>query len=263
MISESLPGATENQQHLLWGVMQNTLSGYATIIPPQDKFLMLYVRGGTGEIMQGKNSWYAESGSLFFLRFGLTFLIHAADEPITFTSLLISGSCQSLPFFNRVEAGSSMEQQIENLIQTDLLSFSGTAVPQLNIFISSLLASGVPRKPAKRLGSVHIDMLKLILDTRFAESLHLEQFAEELHLNKYKLVKDFKAYYGLPPIEYLIKRRIQEACRLLQETDKSVTAIGTEVGMDNTPYFIRAFKKRIGCTPFIYRKSLQHLSTDK
>jgi AraC-type DNA-binding domain-containing proteins len=263
MVSKTLAGEMQDQQYFLWGTMENTVSGYAMIIPPQDKFMMLYVRGGTGEITQGENSRQAERGDLFFLRFGLTFLVHSTNEPVAFTSFLVSGPCKNFPFSRRIDPGTDIEQQMEDLTAAGPLSFPGAAVPQLSMLLSFLKSSEIPQRPAKHPGSVHTDMLKLILDTRFAEPLHLEQFAEELHLNKYKLVKDFKAYYGLPPIEYLIKRRIQEACRLLQETDKSVTTIGAEVGMDNTPYFIRTFKNKIGCTPFAYRKSLQCLYTDK
>lgn len=263
MTLESPAGAMEKQQHFVWGMIHSTVPSYAMIVPPQDKFLMLYIRGGMGEITQGENNWRAERGDLFFLRSGLIYLIHSANEPLTFASLQISGPCKNFSFVYHIEPGTPMEQQVEDLMETSLLSFPGASMPQLGIFLSFLKSSESLQSPAKHLGCTHTDILKLILDTRFAESLHLEQFTNELHLNKYKLVKDFKAQYGLPPIEYLIKRRIQEACRLLQETEKSVTAIGAEVGIDNTPYFIRTFKKKIGCTPFAYRKSIRSLYLDK
>jgi AraC-like DNA-binding protein len=263
MISKSSADAAEKQKYFLWGIMENTVSGYVMLSPPQDKFLMLYVRGGTGKITLEERSRQVKRGDLFFLRFGLTFLLHASNEPIAFTSFLVSGPCENFPFAYRIEPGARMEQLLKELIAAGLSSYPGAAVPQLKAVFSYLKSFGSPQPPAKRLSSVHIETLKFMLDTRFAEPLHLEQFAEELHLNKYKLIKDFRAYYGLPPIEYLIKRRIQEACRLLQETDKSVTAIGTEVGMDNTPYFIRTFKKKVGCTPLVYRQSLQCLHADK
>lgn len=263
MVSENLDAVTKKQSYFLWGIMENTVSGYMMLSPPQDHFLMLYVRSGTGKITHRDKSRQVQRGDLLFIRFGVTFLLESSDEPVTFTSFLIDGSCESFPFASRIESGTCMEQLLEELIEAGVASFPGAAVPQLSTFFSHLKSLGSPQPPANRLRLVHIETLKLILDTRFAEPLHLEQFAEELHLNKYTLIKDFRAYYGFPPIEYLIKRRIQEACRLLQETDKSITAIGAEVGMDNTPYFIRIFKKKVGCTPLAYRKSLQWLYCDK
>lgn len=55
MIAKSVANEQKDTQYLLWGVMENVISGYSMIVPPQDKFLMLYIHSGTGEIKQGEN----------------------------------------------------------------------------------------------------------------------------------------------------------------------------------------------------------------
>jgi YesN/AraC family two-component response regulator len=99
----------------------------------------------------------------------------------------------------------------------------------------------------------YIVSMKEIFDKQFNKSLTLDDVSGELHINKYKLAKEFKQYYRISPIEYLIERRIESAKVLLTTTGKTVTCIGTETAIENTPYFVRLFKKHTGMTPLKYR----------
>lgn len=51
--------------------------------------------------------------------------------------------------------------------------------------------------------------------------------------------------------------RMDQAKRLLRETDRSAGEIGTAVGMPNTPHFHRVFKKVTGMTPLEWRAAQQ------
>ena len=58
---------------------------------------------------------------------------------------------------------------------------------------------------------------------------------------------------GKSPKEYLTEYRIKQACRLLKETDLSISAIAYSVGFENNLYFSKAFKKQKGLSPSEYR----------
>ena len=51
----------------------------------------------------------------------------------------------------------------------------------------------------------------------------------------------FKESTGMSPIEYLINLRIEEAARLIRETDYKIIEICLLSGFDNSSYFIRKF----------------------
>lgn len=255
--------AEGKQQYFFWGMMENTVPGCAVLVPPPERFLMLYIRSGSGKITQGKNCRHLGFGSILFLRFGLTFRIDATEGPLVFTSFLGSGPCEPFPFLCRIPAGSPMERRLGELAQIGARTPSGNPVPEFAAFLESIQSAKGTQTSSRHTGPTQIEALKRILDSRFTEPLRLEQLAEELHLNKYRLIRDFKSRYGLPPIEYLVRRRIREACRLLQETGESVTEVGSQVGMENTPYFIRIFREKVGCTPYAYRQALQAISEDE
>lgn len=58
--------------------------------------------------------------------------------------------------------------------------------------------------------------------------------------------------------EYVQKIRIAESCRLLTESEKSITDIAFEVGYANIKFFNKIFKEITNTTPREYRK--QHLN---
>lgn len=64
----------------------------------------------------------------------------------------------------------------------------------------------------------------------------------------------FKEEMGIPYNEYLIQVRIDEAKRLLEETDLTAKEISDRIGISDTRYFYTVFKNRVGVTAQEYRK---------
>jgi YesN/AraC family two-component response regulator len=54
--------------------------------------------------------------------------------------------------------------------------------------------------------------------------------------------------------QYLKKRRMEKACRLLETSFEPVKSISIEVGYHDPDYFEREFKKVCGSTPSEYRR---------
>lgn len=65
----------------------------------------------------------------------------------------------------------------------------------------------------------------------------------------------FKQYTGSNFVYYLKKIRIDEAKRLLAETDGKVTDIAQQVGYDNEKYFMKTFKSVSGVSATEYRRN--------
>lgn len=86
--------------------------------------------------------------------------------------------------------------------------------------------------------------------TRPFDAKHME---EKLHFHFDYLARCLKKYTGLSPLQYLHELQINKAKSLLENTGLSVSEIGVHVGMENTNYFIRLFRKKMGMTPGQYR----------
>ena len=71
----------------------------------------------------------------------------------------------------------------------------------------------------------------------------------------------FREHTGISPNEWLIRRRIERAKKLLTTTDETVISIAHQVGFADHGYFCRIFKRHTGYTPNGFRiYQMQHSS---
>jgi AraC-like DNA-binding protein len=89
----------------------------------------------------------------------------------------------------------------------------------------------------------------------FTKDLSLAILEEELHLSKYYISHLFGDKLGIRFNDYINSLRISEACKLLGNSDLSVTEISERVGFNTLRTFNRAFVKQIGLAPSEYRRS--------
>lgn len=97
------------------------------------------------------------------------------------------------------------------------------------------------------------------IEEHYAEDFELDRLADALHLSKNYVSRRFRQETGTSITEYLMARRMKEACKLLQTTDWTVERIGAEVGLANASYFCQLFKRLVGVTPLAYRKNYELL----
>lgn len=81
----------------------------------------------------------------------------------------------------------------------------------------------------------------------------VEQLADELGTSRAVLGRRFTQALGLSPLRALRDVRMQQAARLLRETDEGLAAIGDAVGYDSEFAFSRAFFRHEGVRPGRYR----------
>ena len=91
------------------------------------------------------------------------------------------------------------------------------------------------------------------IDNHYNENFSIIELAEINGYSPNYLSNIFKRYTGESIVQYAIGRRLNAACYLLVETDKTISEIAISCGFDNISYFNRAFLKRIGTTPGKYR----------
>ncbi|GAA0309995.1 YesN/AraC family two-component response regulator [Gracilibacillus halotolerans] len=94
------------------------------------------------------------------------------------------------------------------------------------------------------------------VEDHFYEDISLKGMAEIVHLNASYLSSLFKEEVEMTFSEYLTRRRLQEAKKLLMQTDLTVNEIAEKVGYQTAKYFIKLFKQYEKATPSSYRKMM-------
>ncbi|MHB1453440.1 MAG: response regulator transcription factor [Saccharofermentanales bacterium] len=90
--------------------------------------------------------------------------------------------------------------------------------------------------------------------------ISLTQIAEELEVNSSYLSTLFKQEQGISFTDYLIKVRITEAIKLMNDTKIKIYEIAEEVGYSSQHYFCNSFKKVLGISPSEYRQKFHKSS---
>ena len=85
------------------------------------------------------------------------------------------------------------------------------------------------------------------------KTARLSELAEKLHLPVVTLSRMIKAYNGDSFKEWLQKKRLQEAEKLIVHTKIPITEIIYSVGYENTNFFYKMFSNKYGCSPKEYR----------
>ena len=93
------------------------------------------------------------------------------------------------------------------------------------------------------------------IEKNYRENINLNKISNYVSLSKNYFCNIFKKEVGITIWDYLIRIRMEEARRMLLETDLKTYDISEKTGYDDPSYFGRLFKKYTGFTPTEYRES--------
>lgn len=98
-----------------------------------------------------------------------------------------------------------------------------------------------------------LDEVGAYIENHLSEEIRLSQLAAIMHVSPTYFSSLFKRYYGIPPIEYIINKRVRRAIELIRTTNRSLTDIAMTCGFNNSTNFYKAFRRVTGRTPIVYR----------
>ncbi|MBR6728812.1 MAG: response regulator [Clostridia bacterium] len=100
-----------------------------------------------------------------------------------------------------------------------------------------------------------VNEIKNIIDSDIYTVDSVEKIARQLKVSASHAKNVFKKVTGITIFDYLFESRMNEAKRLLKDTDLHIYEIADKLGYKSKAYFSTAFKKQFGINPNDYRKS--------
>lgn len=232
---------------------------------PLPAYGILYVTKGAGTFLSGKRHFHLLGSSFAFFDLQEGFSVSATQE-LEYDVL----------YFN----GTSAPTYYAELLRTDGLFLSSLSSTGIGSFLRPLMPSGAAtlspfafhRFLTDLLSELveysvtveqpetipdYIRQMKEYFDDNFFMDISLTSLEQHFQVNRYRLCKEFRKHYLVPPIQYLHMARITKARTLLTETTLKIHEISYQVGYENTNHFIHHFKKITGMTPAVYREKRQ------
>lgn len=99
----------------------------------------------------------------------------------------------------------------------------------------------------------HVTMVIRFMYENLTRSLTLDEISKEVRLSRSYLNTIFKTQTGRSPVEFFIHIKMQEACKLLKNTDMYIYEVSSKLGYEDQYYFSRIFKKVVGVSPKDYK----------
>jgi AraC-like DNA-binding protein/uncharacterized RmlC-like cupin family protein len=136
----------------------------------------------------------------------------------------------------------------ENIIYSNMCLWNFIA----SFHFSDKFNTTIPRKTNEVTG-IAIDFMQ----NHINGTLSLAEIAKQANLSVSHFAAMFHKKTGFAPIEYFNHLKIQKACQYLQFTELRMKEIADQLGIQDSYYFSRLFKKLMGISPLEYRKRSQ------
>lgn len=95
------------------------------------------------------------------------------------------------------------------------------------------------------------------IDARLCQTLATQELALVTSLSPGHFCRAFKASMGETPHAYIIRQRIRRAQMLMLETRHSLSQIASACGLTDQAHLTRLFKRLVGTTPLLWRRTWQ------
>ena len=110
----------------------------------------------------------------------------------------------------------------------------------------------LPKNIATRIkinNQIRIQKMLSFIYEHYAQAITLEDIARSANISRSEAGRCFNSYMGISPVDALIKHRLQNAYRMLNENIYTLQEISYACGFNSVNYFSRQFKKNYGYSP--------------
>lgn len=87
------------------------------------------------------------------------------------------------------------------------------------------------------------------IDSHLTENIRIDTLATSVGLSVYHFARVFKQSIGMPPHEFILRRRVERADQMLHRTELPLSEIAAAVGFSDQSHFARHFRRQTGMTP--------------
>lgn len=267
---ELCEAASKQLPTVLSGGRVETASELTLSYKPLDCRMLLYTKEGSGSLHIHSGEYELKPGSLLYLNCSdAPFSLHTDLLPWRYIVFFLSGELfpiyESLvPFETFLLTQPNLHAPVLRHLQQLFTGSTDGALRNklrdagfITSIITELFTNTLPADRKEENCAPYLLEIRHYIDNFYREPLRLDVLEERYHMSKYHICHSFSDAFGIPPLKYLNKKRLEAAETLLFSSDKKIHEIALTVGYESTNHFINLFKKEYGKTPQAYREAHQ------
>ena len=235
-----------------------------------------FVLSGKGRQILNGNEYPLHSGCMYMLTPADCHSVHP-DTSLEIVGVMFEEKLLDQPLYERVlinetlghdiaaELDADTAREVSGLLDILLNSVNGKtgvskdAGEMSNMLVSRLLDCLVIKLLLSYSGGDKVRVASpirtalLYLHSHYSESVTLDTLSGLTHLSRSYFSELFHETTGRTYKSYLIDLRMRAACRMLANTEVSVTEVCYACGFESFSNFMRTFKARYGKSPLVFR----------
>ena len=255
------------------GAISCTAAGITMPVPcrrreyyPADEYVFEYVAEGHGTVDTADGEFELTRGMLLTIKKGANLsVVSSSDDPLesVFVNTAGRGVAKLFDYFEMGEVFFTEACVLDifleihdKLDRMDKAHESDTYVDVLALLFKILsVAHRSVMFPSDEGEKSLAERVRGYIDANVYADVSLDVIAEELGISKIHVIRVFKGKYGIPPMQYMMTRKLEIAKSLLRSTVMPISEIAELLKFSNAQHFSGKFKSAVGCTPNKYRKN--------
>jgi AraC-like DNA-binding protein len=180
----------------------------------------------------------------------------AARHGVPLNTLLLPGNTHFWPhIFEEItheqqHAEANWEEAVELLVAQLLLKLG-----------RALTDPGAKFTPTEAEHLLALRALRWHIHEQLARRWTVGEMAAEVGLSRSRFAGLYQKFFGVSPVEDLLRVRLRHAQTLLTNRALSIGEVATQSGFNSVHYFSDVFHQRVGCAPRDYHQHGNHLHT--
>ncbi|WP_037454338.1 helix-turn-helix domain-containing protein [Sphingobium chlorophenolicum] len=114
-----------------------------------------------------------------------------------------------------------------------------------------------PAANSRGLARGRLKRVQDFVEAHLERSIQLQELSLIAGLSVSHFVRQFKRATGVSPHQFVLRRRVERAKRLLAHSDQSLAEIAFSCGFSHQEHLTHTFRRHVGSTPGNYRRSAQ------
>lgn len=124
-------------------------------------------------------------------------------------------------------------------------------------FACSLISRAIQYEKYSHKTESVAEQIRQYIDIHYKEEIRRDSLGELVYLNTDYLSRIFKKETGISISSYILKKRVEEAKKLLAQSNLPINTVSIYVGYSNFSYFTKMFKENTGYSPLDYRRKFR------
>lgn len=228
-----------------------------------------YVLAGRGTVRDTSDpnrEYYPEADDVYLLEAGKDHYYYAdAEEPwekifVNFSGPVVEGLADAFCLSGRIHypGMSVLKPEFLQIYEwmTNMELPERYVLEQVELKIHKIFRILGQQGRDRQQDTGEMQKVRRYLDEHVRQIVTIQDLSELIYRSPDYVIKHFKREMGMTPYQYLLKRKMTIAERLLRDTVLPVKEVAEHLGYEDAHYFSGLFKKEKGASPKRFRENM-------